>query len=163
VNTLTVPLTQGKTAIIDACDGWVLDLKWRSARYSHAWYAVRTEGPNRKAILLHRLILSRVTGGNRPEMKVDHINGNTLDDRRVNLRWATNAESMSNRLAWNNSSGVNGVSWDKAISKWRAQIQHHGRKVHLGFFASLEAAADVRFEAAAQYHGEFASELSRGF
>jgi hypothetical protein len=96
-------------------------------------------------------------------MLVDHRNGDTMDNRRYNLRWADKSDSNRNTgLRRNNASGIKGVSWHKPMSKWRAKIQHHGRDIHIGYFTTIEAAADARLEAAKRYHGEFASEISRG-
>jgi HNH endonuclease/AP2 domain len=165
VETITVPLTQGKVAIIDACDAWVLEWKWFAHKKRDAWYAERTDNSRerQRTVLLHRIILVADTGVDFPGMLADHRNGNSLDNRRSNLRWSDYSESGRNRgKPRNNKSGIMGISWDNVHSKWRAQIQHHGHKVYIGRFTTIEAAAAARLEAAKRIHGEFASEVSRG-
>jgi hypothetical protein len=86
-----------------------------------------------------------------PTKALDHINGNSLDDRIVNLREATNAENCRNRGPQiNNTSGYKGVHLNEG--KWRAKI---GNTV-LGRFNTPEEAAAVYQAAALQLHGKFA-------
>lgn len=64
----------------------------------------------------------------------DHCNRNTFDNRMKNLRPATFAENARNMsLAKNNSSGIIGVGWNKAMSQWRSRIQVNYDVIELGF------------------------------
>ena len=102
---------------------------------------------------LHRLIMERVLGRklSRSE-KVDHINGDGLDNRRSNLRVVTHAENLTNRGSCaNTSSKFKGVSWFKRDNKWRSQIQVDGKGVHLGYFESEVDAAKAYNKAAKIY------------
>lgn len=103
-------------------------------------------------------ILSRILMGLSPEdrRRVDHINGNGLDNRRSNLRIADAAQNGWNRtkLNKNNKSGVHGV---RAIgSSWSAHIFVRRKSIHLGTFKTLEEAAKARRRAEKKYFGEFA-------
>ena len=120
-----------------------------------AWkpYARRNCHPR----LLHRLILARKEGRRlEPHEHTDHIKGNTLDNRRCNLRVATVAENARNRGPTRaNKSGYKGVCWNKVTQKWMAYIWH-GKNITLGYFHDAEEAARARDQAALLYHGEFA-------
>lgn len=76
-----------------------------------------------------------------PEV-VDHINGNTQDDRIENLRACSPSENMMNqKLREDNTSHFKGVSWSKAVKKWHAYINKGGKRKHLGYFTDKESAA----------------------
>ena len=102
---------------------------------------------------LHRDIMGCVMGDDRI---VDHISGNTLDNRRCNLRLCTNTENCRNsRINRSNTSGVKGVYWHKASNKWMARINYNGSIIYLGTFADINDAATAYAEASKKYHGEF--------
>lgn len=108
-----------------------------------------------KALLAHRAVFF-LTHGFMPRY-VDHINGNKLDNRPINLREATNGENIANsRSREGSSSKYLGVCWSKAHGKWIANITKHGKCMHLGLFVSEEAAALAYNAAAATIHGEYA-------
>lgn len=94
---MEIPLTQGKTLLIDDED-WPLvrDYSWHAARDKNTYYAMASVryGPNLKIThRIHRLILAA-----RPGEIVDHINGNGIDNRRSNLRFVTNSENLMNHV-----------------------------------------------------------------
>tara|TARA_R110000764_G_scaffold28636_7_gene67423 strand:- start:1849 stop:2334 length:486 start_codon:yes stop_codon:yes gene_type:complete len=100
--------------------------------------------------LLHRVIMEAPDG-----MDVDHIDGNTLNNRKSNLRVCSHHENLMNRKKHkNNKSGVKGVSWYKNLNKWHAQIQCD-KKIHLGYYDDFDEAVKVRKEAEEKYFGEF--------
>ena len=85
---------------------------------------------NNKSKKLHRLIMSTPKG-----LMVDHINHQTLDNRRCNLRNVTTRENLSNQKRKSEmSSRYVGVSWYKRDEKWCAKIRINGKKKHLGLF-----------------------------
>lgn len=94
----TIPLTQGFVTLVDDTDyGQVSAFKWRALvdRRRNKVYAVRkTHGPHRsrKSLYMHREIL----GVTDPQVKVDHRNGDSLDNRRANLRKCVNGENNAN-------------------------------------------------------------------
>lgn len=97
------------------------------------------------------------THGVWPEFEIDHINGDKLDNRILNLRPATRSGNMTNIGARRSSkTGVKGVDWDKQHLRYRAQIMVDGRKKNLGRFDTIEEAAKAYADAAARLHGEFA-------
>ena len=101
---------------------------------------------------IHRVILNAPKG-----MCVDHINGNTLDNRRSNLRLVTNKQNSWNfRKFSNNTTGYKGVSFCKEKKKFQSYIRVSGKQIHLGFFDIASEAAFVYNSAANKYFGEFA-------
>ncbi|MDF2651392.1 MAG: Pathosis-related transcriptional factor and protein [Paenibacillus sp.] len=90
----------------------------------------------RKQVYLHRLITNPPDG-----LYVDHINHNTLDNRKSNLRTATNSQNQQNKLTaprTNKTSGLRGVSWNKQKKKWYAYIQIDKKMYSLGFYNDLQ-------------------------
>ena len=101
--------------------------------------------------LEHRVIYALVHGV-WPEYDIDHIDGNTLNNRIKNLRDATRQQNTQNvRLRTNNSSGVCGVQWNSRLKKWVAVICHNYVVKHLGCFTTIEEATEVRKEAEKLY------------
>lgn len=98
---------------------------------------------NTRLIELHRFIM------NDPEnLYIDHINNNTLDNRKQNLRCVKNSTNLRNgRIRKNNTSGVSGVSFDKSRNKWSASIRVNYKIVYLGRFDTLEEARQIRKKA----------------
>ena len=90
-------------------------------------------------------------------LQVDHINLDKSDNRKLNLRLATNAENQRNsRLQSNNTSGLKGVSFYKPRNKYRARIKVDGKEIHLGYYVSIIEASEAYDRAANHYFGEFA-------
>jgi len=103
--------------------------------------------------LLHRLIMNPSAS-----MQIDHINKNTLDNRRANLRLCSNSENQMNRGApKNNSSGFKGVDIDKRSKKrkYRARITANKKVYHLGMFEEAAKAGAAYRKVAKRLHGKF--------
>lgn len=99
----------------------------------------------KKTICLHRFILGL---GNRKQLG-DHINHDTLENTRENLRVVDNSVNRHNIKGpqKNNSTGYPGVSFKKQHNKFVARINKNGKPVHLGYFATPEAAYRVYLNA----------------
>lgn len=153
----TITLTCGLSATVDADDyDWLNQWKWRATARKDSWrYALRSVGPRsaKTVVIMHRLI----TGAG-PSQQVDHINGNTLDNRRSNLRIVDPSGNQANRRKRHGrtSSTYKGVGWHKGLSKWQARIRVRGRRLHLGVFALEEQAARAYDEAATRHFGDLA-------
>lgn len=105
---------------------------------------------------LHRLILNVDDS-----TYVDHINHNTVDNRKYNLRICNNSINQINKkLQKNNVSGVAGVWWDKTVNKWKVNICRDFHRVYLGSFNDFDEAVRVRKEAEKKYFGEYSYENS---
>ena len=110
-------------------------------------------------MLLHRFIIENMYGTSSiKNRQIDHINGNKLDNRIENLRICTQAENNRNRTkSSRNRSGFKGVSWDKLLNKWRAQITYNYETVYIDSFEDKVAAAIAYDNKAKELFGEFAN------
>ncbi len=151
----TIPLTQGKVAIVDDEDyEWLNQRKWYAKKGVSTWYAMRNEYSKNghKSIRMHQQILTPEIG-----MEVDHIDHNGLNNQRNNIRIATNAENRHNqKLQKRTISGFKGVTWHVGDSKWRARITIDKQEKFLGNFNSQTNAAIAYDNAAKRLFGEFA-------
>ncbi len=150
-----VKLSRGFTALIDSEDlekiikhsWWVLPS--RNTQYA----AAKIEG---RCVLMHRFIVSAPPG-----TTMDHINGNGLDNRKGNLRYATasqNAVNTGKPTIAGCTSGYKGVfltneSWRR--KRWIAQIRVNGKKFRW-YCATEREAARAYDKAAKEYFGEYA-------
>ena len=83
--------------------------------------------------------------GKFPSDQIDHINHNRSDNRITNIRQVTHKENSKNRsMQKNNKSGTQGVSFNKAFSKWKASIKVDSKSIHLGYFADKKDAITAR-------------------
>lgn len=127
---------------------------WSIGKGKETYYArthVRING-KQKFIAMHRLLMGF------PNQPIDHKNRNGLDNRRSNLRPATNAQNQANsRLQRNNTSGHRGLYWNKTLKKWQVYMKKNGQRNYLGSFLSKEEAASVYAKAFIEFYGEYAS------
>ena len=87
-----------------------------------------------------------------PEKDIDHINGNTLDNRIENLRSVTHQENSKNRaIGTNNTSGAIGVFLRNRDLVWVAQVSINGKQKHIGSFKSKDEAIQARANASVEY------------
>ena len=135
-------------ALVDEEDFGALNLfRWRFSRggyergLRHNGYAVRSSGGT--VFSMHREIMRPPTG-----MEIDHINGDGLDNRRVNLRVTSRAENAQNRQPnANGSSCHRGVYWDRRARKWCAEVRAQGQRAFRAWFADENLAAIAASEA----------------
>jgi hypothetical protein len=133
---VSIPLTQGYSTVVDDEDARLADLKWFSLRYDNGRvYAVRNKTwPTRGLLRMHRLITSAPA-----TLEVDHLNGDTLDNRRSNLRVVTRAQNAQNLATRKNSrSGYRGVHW--VHGSWEARVMRDQAIVYREQFSTLEDA-----------------------
>ena len=88
---------------------------------------------------------------------VDHIDRNKLNNHISNLRWCSKRQNNQNRSKNKNGTSVyKGVCFDKKANKWKAQIQHNGQRINLGFYVD-EAEAGLAYDwKASELFKEFA-------
>lgn len=132
---MEISLPCGRVALIDDADAHLATLKW--------WfvdrYVRRSRTKANTCHLLHRAVTQAPSG-----TVVDHINGDTLDNRRANLRVVTHRANSHNTTSTrkNGSHGAIGVTWNKR--QWQAQIRVDGRLKHIGVFKTFDEAREAR-------------------
>ena len=105
-----------------------------------------------KLIHLHRLLTDCP-----PNMKVDHINHNRLDNRRENLRVCTSQQNNLNvRKYAKSTSKYKGVTYCKQLNKWRAKTKHLGKTISLGYYDTEEEGALAYNKYMLEHHKDYA-------
>ena len=156
-----IPLTRGLVALIDSEDYDRLSQhNWYASRCATGkFYARRNinvgkrdDGTTvRSGSKMHREVMYAPPG-----QPVDHINGNTLDNRKGNLRFCTPSQNCRNKdkICVLTTSQYKGVNWHSG--KWRAYIKIKQKQISLGHFLSEIDAAIAYDNAARKHFGEFA-------
>lgn len=148
-----IPLTQGKYAIVDDEDYEYLNQwKWHYDPSTRGYGYARSDIKGK----MHRLILKAPRG-----LEVDHINHNTLDNRKENLRLATSMQNQQNKtMQKNNTSGFRGVSWSQVMKRWLACIYKtedgKQKRYDIGYFEYKIDAAKAYNKKAIELFGKFA-------
>jgi hypothetical protein len=143
-----IDLSRGKVAIVD--ESVYKELK------EYSWYADKSQNKSRevyyargkingKPVYMHRYIIKAKNG-----MVVDHINGNTLDNRKENLREVTQRANLQNKII-KRTSKYPGVCYDSHNKRWKARIDINGKEIHLGAFKDEKQAAKCYQDALKRY------------
>lgn len=156
-------LSKGHECFVDDEDyDELMKNKWSSnCKRNKNVYAQRSQrrGPRSEgkqgAIEMQRQIM------NFPKGKVvDHINGNTLDNRKCNLRICDrnqNAMNNSGKRFKKYPTKYKGIKWDKSRNKWAVSIQVNKKTKYIGRYDSDIEAAKAYNEAAIKFYKEFAN------
>ena len=109
-----------------------------------------------KRIRMHRLLFDNCDG-----MEIDHINHDTTDNRRSNLRVVSHSQNNTNKgLRKHNTSGCTGVSWHSKREQWYSRISVNKKTIFLGWFNDYDEAVKARKEAEEKYFGEYSYDNS---
>lgn len=152
-----IQLTQGKVALVDDDDyDYLMQWKWYTMNDTRAnFFRPVRMGKDGKTVYMHRVIMNCPNN-----MLVDHINRDTLDNRRENLRICNkkqnNVNSIKSRVG---TSGYKGVTYEHRnhrTPRWVSQIEINGKNNKIGRFKSKISAA-LAYDCVAEcIHGEFA-------
>lgn len=146
-----IQLTQGKVTLVDDTEyGFLNRYKWCANKIGCTYYAVR----GKDHIYMHRIILKAPS-----RVEVDHVNSDTLDNRRMNLRLCNSCENNRHRrLSCINKTGFKGVSRTTKNPKnpYVAYISVDNRNINLGYYHTAEQAAKSYDSAALKHFGRFA-------
>ena len=105
-------------------------------------------------LLLHRVVMDAAKG-----VRIDHIDHNTFNNQKANLRVATASQNAANsyaRTCATKTSRFKGVCLDRRRNKWMARISRLGKHMHVGYFSTEIEAASAYNAAAVKHFGEFA-------
>ncbi|WP_320533628.1 HNH endonuclease [Robbsia andropogonis] len=151
-----VSMARGVIALIDEEDSaLVFSRRWYASNWGYAKTSIVDGDGKKTETSMHRFILGLKNGDGK---EVDHINGNRLDNRRINLRICSHAENIRNRGALRtNNSGYKGVYWVSARKKWRSSLWFDGKFFHVGYFTSPQSAYEAYCIKAKELHGDFAN------
>lgn len=150
---IAIPLTQGLIATVSIEDfPRAIRHNWHAARTAKRFEARRRVADpssrwRQKIQRLHHFIYGQ-------EVRIDHKDGNALNNQRENLRPATRIQNGQNRGTWKHSTRFKGVSIQHG--KFKSHIRVNRELKHLGYFDSAEEAAKVYDAAALKYFGAFA-------
>lgn len=151
----TIPLTKGLVATVDDEDfERVSEHKWSTYKADKSTYAktaIRMDG-RWHCISLHRFLMNAKKG-----QKLDHWDGNGLNNQKSNLRFYVRGQNQMN-MKCHNQHGFKGLNFRRDVftTPWTAQINISGKNTNLGYFTSKIDAA-IAYNIAAQKHfGEFA-------
>ena len=158
---MLIMLTQGKLMEVDDADfAFMSQFMWHAVRDQkmrrpEAQYLARAwHSGKRKTEYAQRLLL----GVTDPCTLVDHKDGDTLNNRRENLRVCSYSQNMQNQKGTWGILGYKGVACHRKprARKYQGRIQIDGRRISLGYYATPEEAARAYNAAALHYFGEFA-------
>lgn len=122
----------------------------------YCYFCVQKNKQNKK-IKLHRYFMDVV---DKEDVVIDHINRNPLDNRKCNLRKGNTILNTYNRDYSSNSiSKVKGVSFNKAMQKWRGQVQVNGKRIYTEPYKSFETCVEVTEELRKQMYEEYRKTL----
>jgi hypothetical protein len=151
----------GVKVLVDSDDvEWIKQHAWRVQNTPQGMTYIRSHkkvGREFKDWALHRAIMEHALGDSAIRGKlIDHKNGNTLDNRKQNLRVCDYLGSNANRRSKNLANQTRGVSRSTCGPNWQATIKVNRKSIYLGMFPTPELAARAYDDAARRLHGEFA-------
>lgn len=152
-----IQLTQGKVTKVDDEDFEFLNRwKWQAQVIGKKCYATRCV--KRNCIKTYYYIHREIIGVTDSKVKVDHRDGDGLNNQRYNLRKATHTQNIQNsEKSKNNTTGYKGVFLNKGTNKYFVQMMYQGKYFRSYSYNTPEEAAHVYDEAAKEHHGEFAN------
>jgi hypothetical protein len=138
---------------------FIIDISDFDTIRNYSWYPKRSEWGtycngyvNKKVVVLHRFIMKAQVG-----QYIDHIDKDTLNNKRDNLRFVTNQQNGFNRkVGKNNTSSIMGICWVESRNKWNVRIKLNYKNIFLGQYEDFDDAVKSRLQAEKLYFDDFA-------
>lgn len=154
----SISLTQGQQTKVSPEDyDRLLKIRWQ-AHWSPLTNSYYVHGSRKVNGKWRMCVMARLIVGLKPRDKrrVDHINRDTLDNRRSNLRVCSNGQNQMNKgVRKDSKTGLKGV-YLRSNGRYRVCIRANDRRITVGHYATAEEAKTAYAKAARQYHREFA-------
>jgi len=152
----TIFITRGLVTVVDDADFDMLNaFSWMATPASNKkkHYVSRSiwVGGSNKTVYMHRVLLNAPRG-----LEVDHIDGDSLNNQRANLRLCTKGQNAVNRRSYSPASGYRGVYGNTPRDTFKAEVTTNGERQRLGTFADPVEAAKAYDKAAMAAFGDFA-------
>jgi len=149
-NLRAIALTHGKHAIVDAEDyDRPMKHKWTAYFSGGKWYAARNDKGH--CVLVHREIMHAPKG-----RVVDHMDGNSLNNPKFNLRLCNYSENNLNRRPTGKTSRYKGVTRYRRTDLWKSAASYKGIYIYIGYYKDEIEGAHASDLKNVQLHGEFA-------
>ena len=129
---------------IDADDyNTISQYVWRITKKRQKYYVVTGSHKKGTACYLHKMVLGTAEDG----CEIDHIDGNSLNNRKANLRIASRQENIDNQRATriDNLIGIRGISYNKSSKKYHVDFYYHGMRFYTKDWSSVEEAVWCRY------------------
>ncbi len=122
---------------------------WRVSKKKNKYYIISGSKKKGTMIYLHQMILGEKKDG----LEIDHIDGNSLNNRRENLRFVTHLQNVDNMRATriDNTIGIRGISFDKRGKKYVVDFNYHGERYYFKTWGTIEEAVYCRLIAEEQF------------
>jgi hypothetical protein len=124
--------------MVDICKQYV----WRIAQKRNKYYVVTGSSKKGTMIYLHQMILGKPDDNN----EIDHIDGNSLNNTRSNLRYVSHQENVDNIKATriDNQIGIRGISYDRRGKKYVVDFTYHDKRYYVKPWNTIEEAVWCR-------------------
>ena len=156
--TITSPKHGTKEVLIDSEDfyklkdyNWFIEKNYKSNNIYVSAYENNNKPQKRSKISLHRTIVNAPAG-----MVVDHINHNTLDNRKSNLRICTHSQNICNQKRNGNKSSIYKGLTKTKYGRYKTRIRFNKKIYELGTYKNEKLAAEIYNKKALELFGEFA-------
>ena len=116
--------------------------QWRISQKRNKYYVVTGSAKKGTMIYLHSMVLGKPDNN----MEIDHIDGNSLNNRKSNLRFVTHSENVDNLRATriDNELGIRGISFDNKDKKFVVDFTYHNKRFYLKSWKTIEEAIYCR-------------------
>lgn len=147
--TVYVELSNTKETMVCDLEDWekLKNCTWHKGKTGYAETSNVMRNERQRIRKFHIEIM-----GKREGFVIDHINRNSLDNRKNNLRFVSqHANTTNQRIRKTNTSGITGVFKRRDTGKWSAGIMVDGRAIRLGCYNTKEEAAEARRKGEEKY------------